>query len=248
MTLPRLLDGVLERTATRFLQRIHRVTHRMPVRLRTIQRQRVVVVAPHADDEAIAVGGTLALQRRVGGDVNTLFVTSDPVAADGRWVRKEEAEAASKVLGHRYRFLGFTDGQASRQEEAIATAIANAIRELRPDLVFCPFPGDHHRDHQAVCASTARAIASSGFSGEVWCYETWASLWPNVAVDISGVVDDKRRAIECYRSQTAYLPYADATLGLNRYRGLKVGVTHAEGLFVCAAPTFLDLSRTLSVV
>lgn len=248
MQAPRFLDVMIERAATRFLRRIHRLTHRMPVRLRKIERQRVVVIAPHADDESIAVGGTLAIHRRAGSDVTTLFVTNDPVAADGTWARRPEAEAAARVLGFHHRFLGFTDRHASRQEEAIAAALADAIRELRPDVVFCPFPGDHHRDHQAVSSSTGRAVAASGFSGEVWCYEVWASLWPNVAIDISDVVADKRRAIECYQSQLEYMPYADAALGLNRFRGQKVGVEHAEGLFVCAAPTFLDIARTLDVL
>jgi LmbE family N-acetylglucosaminyl deacetylase len=126
--------------------------------------------------------------------------------------------------------------------------LEGALRELRPDVVICPFPGDHHRDHQAVAVSTAGAIAGSGFSGEVWCYETWSTLWPNTAIDISDVVDEKRRAIECYQSQVAHMPYADAALGLNRFRGLKVGVTHAEGIFACAAPRFLELSRTISMI
>jgi len=51
MQQPQLLDGLLERTATRFLRRIHRLTHRMPVKLRAIKKQRVLVVAPHPDDE-----------------------------------------------------------------------------------------------------------------------------------------------------------------------------------------------------
>jgi LmbE family N-acetylglucosaminyl deacetylase len=245
MQRPRFLNAAIDRISMRLLQRIHRFTHRMPVSLRRIERQRVVVVAPHPDDESIAVGGTLALHRRAGSDVTTLFVTNDPIAADGTWLRKPEAEAAAKVLGFQRRFLGFTDGQTSHQEDAITDALADAIRELRPDVVFCPFPGDHHRDHQAVSVSTARAVAKAGFSGEVWCYEVWANLWPNVAIDISDVIDEKRRAIECYRSQIALMPFADAALGLNRFRGLQVGMKHAEGLFVCSAPRFLDISRVL---
>src|SRR5205807_5615866 len=77
MQRPPLLDGILERTATRFLRRIHRVTHRMPIKLRAIEKQRILVVAPHPDDEVIAVGGNLALHQRLGSEVLTLFVTLD---------------------------------------------------------------------------------------------------------------------------------------------------------------------------
>ena len=78
---------------TRFLRSIHRITHRMPVKLRAIDKQRVPVVAPHPDDEVIAVGGNLALHPRLGSEVLTLFVTLDaPAAPATPVVRKGEAE------------------------------------------------------------------------------------------------------------------------------------------------------------
>ena len=66
--------------------------------------------------------------------------------------------------------------------------------------------------------------------------------WPNCGVDITHVVDQKRAAIECYQSQLT-MPYVDATLGLNRYRGLKLGVDFAEALFVCRLPRYRALCR-----
>ena len=52
--------------AGRFLRRVHRITHRIPVELRTVTPCRVMVLAPHMDDEVIGPGGTLALHKRVG--------------------------------------------------------------------------------------------------------------------------------------------------------------------------------------
>ena len=49
------LGDIFERTATRFLGRVHRITHRMPAKLRNIAKQRVLVIAPHPDDEVIAI-------------------------------------------------------------------------------------------------------------------------------------------------------------------------------------------------
>ena len=114
------LDSVFERTATRFLRRIHRVTHGTPVKLRAVEKQRVLVVAPHPDDEVIAVGGTLALHQRAGSEVLTLFVTLDAPAADGSIVRKGEAERAGRLLGFEPRFLGFPDGSCSETEPSQA--------------------------------------------------------------------------------------------------------------------------------
>jgi LmbE family N-acetylglucosaminyl deacetylase len=104
MQRPPFVDGILERTATRFLRSIHRITHRMPVKLHAIEKQRVLVVAPHPDDEAIAVGGNLALHQRLGSEVLTLFVTLD---APAPVVRKGEAERVARLLGFDHRFLPF---------------------------------------------------------------------------------------------------------------------------------------------
>ena len=245
MQRPPFLDRILERTATRFLRRIHRVTHRMPAKLRAIEKRRILVVAPHPDDEAIAIGGNLALHQRLGSEVLTLYVTLD---APAPVVRKDEAERVARLLGFDHRFLSFPDGSISRHEPALARAIADAIHSFRPEVIYCPFPGDHHRDHQATSASTGVAVADTDYKGEVWCYELWSCLWPNICVDISAVVDIKREAINCYASQVAYVDYVEGALGLNRFRGVKLGVDYAEALFVSEPRTFIDLCRTLAAV
>jgi N-acetylglucosamine malate deacetylase 1 len=245
---PAFLDGILEQTAARFLRRIYRITHRMPVKLRPIARQRVLVIAPHPDDEVIAIGGALALHGRAGSQVRTLWLTMDPPGPDGSFVRRGEAERAAKFLGFEPSFVGLPDGELALHEPAAAHAIAEAIRSHRPDAIFCPFPGDHHRDHQAASAATGAAIAEAGFKGEICCYEVWSNLWPNICLDISSVAEIKRQAIECYASVVSVHPYADAALGLNRFRGLKLGVAYAEALFVCDAHTFGEMCATLAVV
>jgi N-acetylglucosamine malate deacetylase 1 len=245
---PAFIDGVFEATSLRFLRRIHRITHRMPMRLREVEHRRALVIAPHPDDEAIAVGGNLALHQRAGSDTLVLYVTLDQPGKDGTNVRKVEAERVARLLGFNYRFLGFPDGYVSLHEPSVANAIEVAIRTFRPDVIYCPFPGDHHRDHMSVSACTSAAATQSGYQGEVWCYEVWSNLWPNTGVDITTVVETKRRAIACYQSQLAYVPYDDGAIGLNRFRGLRLGVSYVEGLFVCPARTFVDLCRALSTV
>jgi LmbE family N-acetylglucosaminyl deacetylase len=58
--------------------------------------------------------------------------------------------------------LGFPDGSISLHERAVARVIAEVIRSLRPEVIYCPFPEDHHRDHQATSASTGAAVAETG--------------------------------------------------------------------------------------
>jgi LmbE family N-acetylglucosaminyl deacetylase len=240
-------------SARRFLSRVHRVTHRMQVELRTVARSRVLIVAPHMDDAEIGCGGTLVLHGRAGSELGILY-TTDSGNTDGqklsaeelRRLRRSEAERSAKRLGVEILAVAdFPDGALSRHETALADLIADWLRRWKPEQLFCPFPADNHRDHQATTAAVALALERSGWRGEVWCFEVWTALWPNVAIDISKVQAEKAEAIACYASQTAAMPYAEAALGLNRFRGLRVGVESAEAFHVGTADAFRELCAPL---
>jgi N-acetylglucosamine malate deacetylase 1 len=243
-----LLRRVRQYGALRLLRRLHRISHRLPVHLRAPEQARVLVVAPHMDDDVIGPGGTLALHRKKGSSVSVVFCAAGATAEqDG--ARKAEARAAAAFMGfERVEWLDFPEGALSRNEEQLASALGKLIAEVAPDQIFCPYVADHHRDHSAVALALALALERSGWAGEVWSYEVWSPLWPNVAVDISSVVDIKRQAIELYTSQVAGLHYTEGTLGLNRYRALRVYVDYAEAFFVASAPEFVEMSRLMNTL
>lgn len=232
--------------AVRLLRRLHRISHRLPVKLRAPTRSRVLCVAPHMDDDVIGPGGTLALHRELQSSVSVVFCAAGATPEQDR-ARKAEARAAKDFMGfERVTWLDFPEGQLSPNEAALGARLAQCIRELAPDQIFCPYPADHHRDHSAVALALADAIEATRYEGEVWCYEVWSPLWPNVAVDITRVVEIKRKAIELYASQVAGLHYVEGTLGLNRYRGLRVYVDYAEAFFVASATEYIDLAREMN--
>ena len=245
---PKIVDYAVKRSARKFLTRVYRITHRVPMRLREVKRQKVLVIAPHSDDEVIGAGGTLALHQECGSDLRVLFVASDESAASETEAarRMVEARRVADLLGFDPHFLGLPDTKVSLHEDELAHDLRRHIETYRPDVIICPFPGDHHRDHQATAAATIRAVNQSSFGGEIWCYEIWSTLWPNTGVDIERVVEIKRKAINLYESQTHTIPYADAVLGLNRYRGLRVYVPYAEAFYVCHRDELTKLGEALS--
>lgn len=239
--------------AARFLRNIHHLTHRIPVELRSLERTRALVVAPHMDDEMLGAGGTLALHRRLGSELGLVF-TSDGAgqgtdsAENAREALERQAEAvvAAAFFDMEYHgTLGYPCGRLAPRSQEIGRDLAQLIRRWQPKVIFGPFPSDHHRDHQATALALAYALDAEDWDGEIWCYEVWSTLWPNVAVDISDVIDEKRRSIECYPSQLRYIPYAESILGLNRYRGLRVQTPSAEAFYVCSTKEFKKLSSAL---
>lgn len=241
-----LVRRVREFGAVRLLRRLHRVGHRLPVRLRSPERARVLVIAPHMDDDVIGPGGTLALHRQRGSTVNVVFCAAGATPEQDR-TRKAEARAAAEFMGFaRVDWLDFPEGALSPREAELGRKLAELLREQQPEQVFCPYVADHHRDHSAVALALAAALEETRWQGEIWCYEVWSPLWPNVAVDISSVVDTKRKAIELYGSQVAGLHYTEGTLGLNRYRALRVYVDYAEAFFVASPAEYSELAREMN--
>lgn len=246
----RALRGALAR---RFLLKVKRATHRAPARLIAPSAERVLVIAPHMDDEAIGCGGTLALLREQGAEVHIVFasdssagLTDAALAERLAEVRRGEAERVRSFMGFTSIIeLGLPDGRLHQCEEDLASKLAERIRTLRPDLIFAPFPADAHSDHMACAAALASAAMSTDSGADILAYEVWTPLWPNVAVDISAVADRKEQAIRLYASQQADRDYAGAVLGLNRYRGLALEVDCAEAFHRTTPAGFADLCSLL---
>jgi N-acetylglucosamine malate deacetylase 1 len=200
------------------------------------------------DDDVIGPGGTLALHRRHGSSVSVAFCAAGKTPEQDR-VRKAEARAAAELMAfERVDWLDFPEGALSPHEPDIADALTELISDVAPDQIFCPYFADHHRDHTAAALAVATAVERLDWEGEVWCYEVWSPLWPNVAVDISRVVDVKRKAIGLYASQVAGLHYVEGTLGLNRYRALRVYVEYAEAFLVTSGKEYVGLARVMNTL
>src|SRR5947208_16280553 len=111
----RALRGALAR---RFLLKLKRATHRSPPQLIVPSARRVLVVAPHMDDEVIPCGGTLILLAEQGTEIHVTFATDSSAglqsaeAAEALTAtRRAEAEQVARQIGFASSELGFPDGQ-----------------------------------------------------------------------------------------------------------------------------------------
>jgi LmbE family N-acetylglucosaminyl deacetylase len=239
--------------SSRLLRRAHRIFHRLPVELVDVEPGRVLVVAPHMDDEVIGPGGTIVRHVQAGSTVAVVFATDGAGGTTGAErdeyvrVRKEEAQTAARRMGTTIAaFLDHPDGYLCRDERELAGELAHLIDGFEPDQIFVPFPTDHHRDHQATAAAASQAIRQAHWRGTVWGYEAWSPLWPNACVDIEEVLDEKVAALECHRSQVFAMNYVDATVGLNRFRGLRVARPVAEAFYRAPAADFSRMCAKLT--
>lgn len=222
----------------------------LPQRIEKPQGARVMVIAPHADDETLGCGGTLHKHHLAGDRVTAVFMT-DGSKGDGLAggisgqalieLREREAHAAAVVLGiDECVFLRNPDTSLKCSPRTIGQ-LRGLLESRQPDVVYAPSPLDSHRDHQQACAITARALADYPRPVEVYVYEVWAPVPANCVVPID--VEKKIDAVRRYRSQMDERElYVTAATSLARYRG----ITCMPGQDV-AAECFLRLDRAAFV-
>jgi LmbE family N-acetylglucosaminyl deacetylase/glycosyltransferase involved in cell wall biosynthesis len=216
----------------------------IPFEPQDLRGERLLVLAPHPDDEVIGCGGLVALHLREGRKVHVVVATDGAQAGDAAQ-RESESRAALALLGDvTIEFLRFPDRKLSGERE-LDDRIAAILREWKPDLIAVPSPLEIHPDHIALSRAFCDLIArdASLFAdlavARVAFYEVSAPLRPNALVDITSVADMKYAAIETHESQAAIHDYTSYARGLNVWRTMTMPphVKFAEAYWTISLPS-----------
>ena len=218
----------------------------------TAQR-RVLIVAPHPDDETLGAGGLAAKCADEGHEVSVLVVSGHlpPLYTQETYARTEqEALAAFEVLGvSRHQFLRIPATLVGDEPvHELNGRIAAVVDDVRPQVVLCNYP-DRHVDHRVIFDSVMVATRPVGHGRNIEilaAYETLSEThWnaahiepgfvPNWVVDISSVVEKKLRALACYGSQMSPFPAPrsiEAAEALAKFRGSQAGFAFGEAFHI----------------
>jgi N-acetylglucosamine malate deacetylase 1 len=191
-------------------------------------RENVLVISPHPDDEAIGCGGTICHHVMRGDRVTVTFLTSGELgikelAREEVWrVRETEARQSAAVLGvDEIDFLRLPDWYVGELVEEAATALRPILARESPTIIYLPHPEEWHPDHRASLLIVRTALEAFEAVPRVMAYEFWTPLQAYDHVeDITDTIARKLRAVRCYRSQLGEFQYDLAVRGLNQYRGV----------------------------
>ena len=177
-----------------------------------LEPARRLILAPHADDEALGCGGLLAKYSNE---------TAVVVLAQPDDVRAKEFDEAQRVLGYQNAYcLGLPDGSVGQHMRELVGLLDSVLIACRPDELYLPYPSVH-QDHVATYEAGMRSARLSmtsrhWFPPSVLVYDVAAydlELYPtdlrwNVfeALEQSHV-DLKVRAVNAYASQQVQGPH-----------------------------------------
>ncbi|MCY3966536.1 MAG: PIG-L family deacetylase, partial [Acidobacteria bacterium] len=139
----------------------------------SVVARRVLVLAPHYDDEVLGCGG-LILQLAAGGaKVACAFMSDGSGGVEGppegftedeySERRRAEADAAAKVLGigsveHLGSLLGLRDGSLASSLDRLTGSVEELLEQRKPDLLLAPSPLEATPDHQATFRALHEAL------------------------------------------------------------------------------------------
>lgn len=211
---------------------------------------KILVIAPHPDDEVLGAGGTIARLVSEGNNVTVAIVTRgwEPLFSNSQ-VEQVQAEArkANQLLG--VKSLRFMDLPVTKlntiPKHELNKKFEQLLEEEKPQIVFLPFCGDRHEDHKQVfdaCMVALRPAANRKYVKQILCYETvsethWSAaniepcFEPQLWVDISSYLSKKLQAMRLYDSQLQNEPDArspEAVTSLAKWRGSIAGLSAAE--------------------
>jgi len=205
---------------------------------------KVLVIAPHPDDESIGCGGAICLHVKRGDRVSAVFLTSGELGlkhlpAKKAWqIREKEAAKAAEVLGlTATTFLRKPDWYLGDHIKDAAADLKPILTSIAPDLIYLPHEGEWHPDHKAAAPIVRAALGRKTHSVVLRGYEIWTPIAEyDHYENISSVMSRKIRAVRCHRSQMKEFPYDRAISGLNQYRGIIAAKAKFAEVFLTMSP------------
>ncbi len=216
--------------------------------------RRIIIIAPHPDDETLGCGGTILKHKDMGDEIYWLIITSmkeaDEWDKDKIKIRKKEIKKVSSS----YKFNGVFELEypAAKLDtvprKRIVSSIANIFKKIKPEIIYLNNRSDIHSDHGVTFESAYSCTKNFRypFIKKILMYETLSeteftpalqetAFTPNVFVDISDYIDRKIEIMKIYKSEMLLFPLprsSENIKALSLYRGSRVAVKYAESFML----------------
>ncbi|HAG10139.1 MAG TPA: hypothetical protein DCK76_01825 [Desulfotomaculum sp.] len=210
---------------------------------------RVLVIAPHMDDETLGAGGAITKHVTAGDQVTVCFIANRAYnhVYDNCMIQKQKEAAlkSKEILGYNEAiFFDLNDEQLDEKTINILVPLEKLITELRPEIIYLNHRGDTNQDHSSVFKAgiiAARTFANP-YLKRILCYEILSStdqappfqeygFLPNYYVNIEDFIQQKINALKCYEDELRIFPHprsVDGVVTLAKKRGMEIGYQYAE--------------------
>jgi LmbE family N-acetylglucosaminyl deacetylase len=195
--------------------------------------RKILVVAPHPDDETLGCGGLVSLLAQNGAAFYIVFVTDGSASHrnSSAWPsarlaaqREQEARIALARLGIENAsrlFLRLPDanmpGPGTPAWDSAVAAVSDILQRFAPELVLLPWRRDPHCDHRASWLLSQHALRRASVHPDMLEYAIWLDELGDVEdhpkpgeaelirLNVGTVLANKHAAIAAHETQTTDL-------------------------------------------
>lgn len=217
-------------------------------------QDKVLVVAPHPDDETLGCGGTL-LKHKNGGDKIYWMIVTNIQSENGWpeervWKRQKEIHQVADMYGFEKIFkLDFSTTMLDTiSYNDLIAKMSVVIQGVNPSIVYLPNRSDVHTDHQVTFKAAVSCCKNfrAPFINKILMYECLSetefapalredAFIPNVFVDIGEYFNRKLEIFKVYASEVMEPPFPrsiETVTSLAQYRGSRIGKKYAEAFYL----------------
>ncbi|MGM8213369.1 PIG-L deacetylase family protein [Virgibacillus sp. W0430] len=225
----------------------------------SVGKERILIIAPHADDEVLGCGGLIEKACRLKNKVKVVVVTVGDIQHKHQKniitgeVRKKELAEAMHYLGCDDFEIIYDDKDSlldAVPKKELVGQFDKIIDQFNPTMVFIPLPS-YHQDHEAVnkaCISSLRPNKDKKIK-LIALYEYPLIDWQlfkfwhigGLYLDISDTVHKKVEALKKHQSQirpSGHLISPESVLKWAEHRGMEAGYTYAEKYYIIRLADF----------
>ena len=212
-----------------------------PLVLDFINSDRILVLAPHPDDEILGAGGSLLKSIEKGKKVKVIYIT------DGT-TKRNENEKVSKTAGYDIEYLNLVNNNIQINKSTLEKLI-KLIENWKPNCILIPFLADDHDDHRRVNELFMEAYinrTNKNKEFEIWAYQVYTNLPPNIMIDITDKINEKVQLLSFWETQKSR-DWGHYIKGLNSFNsrftptnGLPL---YFESFFVTPLDEYLNLCK-----
>jgi len=216
--------------------------------------KKVLVVAPHPDDETLGCGGSLLKHRDNGDEIHWLIITGISVEEGFTAEAVSKREKEIELVANAFRFASICklnlpttklDTIPTRQ---IVSDIGKFVQQVEPEILYLPYRGDIHTDHKYVFDAMMSFTKWFRYDSirRVLLYETLSEtefginpdnngFRPNVYITIENYVNQKIEIMNIFSSEVGEFPFPrseESIRALAAFRGTASGSKAAEAFML----------------
>lgn len=183
--------------------------------------KKIIVFAPHQDDEAIGCGALLTELSKNGCKIDLVFLTDGRPTGENADIIVEERNKEAKKVAHKLGANLINIAINNVTLEVTKSCYENLIQllEIKYNAIFTPWVLDSPPKHRYCNALLSKVFKKVSLEEQtqIYTYQVHTALIPNVYFDYTDSFQAKQNLIKIYKSQLKSQNYLHLSAGLDAW-------------------------------